>query len=189
MSRSYRIRVRDSLRRILRAKDHVGTQLELLPILPPEAMAELLAEQLLARGFEQDGDVLRREQNGVVVRVDLADGTVTISLEEDEHLTLERARDGQVFGESRGEADAATDKIRKDLARELSKEAQEHQAQLQQRVTERLEGELADLQRELDQTANRVTAEALKRKAAQLGNIKQVTDDAETGELTIVVEL
>ncbi len=36
---------------------------------------------------------------------------------------------------------------------------------------------------------NRVTAEALKEKAAKLGQIKQISEDAQTGSLTIVLEV
>jgi hypothetical protein len=36
---------------------------------------------------------------------------------------------------------------------------------------------------------NRVTAEALKRKAASLGQIKEMTEDPQAGSLTIVVEV
>ena len=189
MSRSYRIRVRESLRRVVKAEDHIGTQLELLPILPQEELAEILADQLIARGFQREGDVLRRGQNGVSVSVDLADGAVTISLEDEVNLHLERSREGAVYGETRGDADAARARIKKELEGQMSKEADQQQRELQRQVTERLEGELADLQRELDQVSNRVTAEALKRKAARLGQVKQITDDAQTGELTIVVEV
>jgi hypothetical protein len=41
----------------------------------------------------------------------------------------------------------------------------------------------------LNQAVNRVTAEALKRKAAQIGAIKEITEDAQTGSLTIKVEV
>jgi hypothetical protein len=41
----------------------------------------------------------------------------------------------------------------------------------------------------LDQVVNRVTAEALKRKAAQMGRIKEMTEDPQAGSLTIVVEV
>ncbi len=56
-------------------------------------------------------------------------------------------------------------------------------------MTDRLEGRLADLKTELDQAVNRVTAEALKRKAASMGRIKEIADDPESGSLTIVVEV
>ncbi len=60
---------------------------------------------------------------------------------------------------------------------------------MQTDVTDRLEGKLCDLRSELDQVANRVTAEALKIKAARLGQIKQMTEDAQSGSLTIVLEV
>jgi len=53
MSRAYRISVRESLRRVLRAHDRVSTQLELLEILSPEEMAELLSLELEKGGFER----------------------------------------------------------------------------------------------------------------------------------------
>ena len=51
MSRAYRLRVRETLRRVIRASDHVSSQLELLEILPAEQMAELLAKELVGQGY------------------------------------------------------------------------------------------------------------------------------------------
>ena len=51
MSRAYRIRVQESLRRVVTAEDHVSTQLELLELLPAEQMADLLAAEL-ERGLD-----------------------------------------------------------------------------------------------------------------------------------------
>jgi hypothetical protein len=42
MSRAYRISVKESDTRHLKAGDEIGTQLEILEILPPEDMATLL---------------------------------------------------------------------------------------------------------------------------------------------------
>jgi hypothetical protein len=36
---------------------------------------------------------------------------------------------------------------------------------------------------------NRVTAEALKQRAAQIGRIRQITEDPEQGSMTIVLEV
>ena len=44
MSRSYRLKVRETLRKVIRAEDHVSSQLELLEILPCDQMAELLRQ-------------------------------------------------------------------------------------------------------------------------------------------------
>src|SRR5690606_18780504 len=86
MSRAYRIKVRESLSRVIRASDHVSTQLELLEILPQEAMAELLERELVSLGFERQGEVLVREQNGVIVEIDPKTGTVTARIEADQDV-------------------------------------------------------------------------------------------------------
>ena len=53
MSRAYRITVKESDTRHLKAGDEICTQLEILEILPPEDMAALLKEELKKRGFDQ----------------------------------------------------------------------------------------------------------------------------------------
>ena len=42
MSRAYRIKVKESISRQVKGSDEISTTLEVLEILPPEAMAELL---------------------------------------------------------------------------------------------------------------------------------------------------
>jgi hypothetical protein len=189
MSRAYRIRVRESVTRVVKAHDRVTTQLEVLEILPPEQMGELLAQELEARGFEREGNVLVREQDGITVTVDPAAGTVTVSAEGSEEVALETEQEGRAYDDSGAHAA----RVRKDLQEQAKKdlEAQEHREteRLQGKITDQLEAQLADLRRELDQAVNRVTAEALKRKAAQMGQIKELTEDPESGSLTIVVEV
>src|ERR1700677_1649686 len=89
MSRAYRISVQESLRRVLRASDHVSTTLELLDILPPEQMADLLAQELQRRGFEKQGEALVRNEKGVQIRVEPASGTVTVQSQGEERIELE----------------------------------------------------------------------------------------------------
>ncbi len=60
---------------------------------------------------------------------------------------------------------------------------------LQQKVTERLEGAASRLGCELEGVANKVTKEALKIKAAQCGQIKAISEDPQSGSMTIVVEV
>ena len=50
-------------------------------------------------------------------------------------------------------------------------------------------GQIRPLRAELDKAVNRATAEALKQKAAKIGQIKEMTEDPESGSLTIVVEV
>lgn len=190
MSRAYRIKVKESLRRVLRASDHVSTELELLEILPAEQMAELLTAELTRRGFQAQGKNLVRRDQGTVVEIDPAKSTVTVKAESEEKVELEAERsvvaDSDWGTKLTREARAAAEE---GLRQDLEKAAARKTAQLQKQVTERLEGQLADLRKELDQAVNRVTAEALKRKAAQLGQIKQMTEDPQTGSLTIVLEV
>src|SRR5262245_53644843 len=67
MSRAYRIAVRESIKRVVRARDHVSTDLEILGILAKEQMAELLAQELKKQGFKQKGKNLVRSKDGVSV--------------------------------------------------------------------------------------------------------------------------
>ena len=79
MSRAYRITVKESDTRHLKAGDEIATQLEILEILPPEDMATLLREELKKRGFEeQDDGTLVRKDGEVTVTVDPCSGEVSV---------------------------------------------------------------------------------------------------------------
>lgn len=189
MSRAYRIRISESLRRHIVVDDGIQSKLEILDILPPEATAALLGKELEAAGFEQDedsGEWVRVDDDGVEVRVDAKESTVTVRASANEELELERERVVRAWAEN----DATTrERGRKQLEGELEQEAEEHRQGLQAKVTEQLEGKLGDLRRELDQISNRVTAEALKQKAASMGEVQEVSEDPETGSLTIRVKI
>lgn len=190
MSRAYRVKVRESLKRVIRAQDHVGTQLELLQILPAEQMAGLLEAELERRGFKRSGKALVRKEAGVTTRVDPLSGTVTVQAEAEEQVKLESEAETRVYEEwGRSGEKQAKEAARQQLKANLKKQADRKESQLQRQVTDRLEGRLADLRKELDQAVNRVTAEALKQKAAQIGQIREMTEDPEKGSLTIVLEV
>lgn len=190
MSRSYRVRVRESLRTTIRGEDHVGTTIELLEILPGEEMAALLRDELARRGFGDEEGRLVRKSGGLTIEVDPCSGEVEVRSECDEEITLE--------GEMSGHADTdwgetgrkrTEDNLRRQLTEQLQDRAEKQNARANKKATEQLESELSGLRAELDQVVNRVTAEALKRKAARLGRIKEMTEDAEAGSLTIVLEV
>lgn len=188
MSRAYRIKVSETLRTVIRAEDHVSSPLEVLGILPGAQMGELLAQELQGRGFRREGDLaVREEEDGVVVEVDLKSGMVTVRAEGSEEVELKGERDGWAY--ERQNRKKATDNLRDTVRKELRNQATDLTGELQKKITDRLEGRLADLKAELDQAVNRVTAEALKRKAASMGRIKEIADDPQTGSLTIVVEV
>jgi hypothetical protein len=177
------------LNRTIKAEDSVCADLELLEILPPEQMAALLKEELKGRGFrEKDGQMTRADGN-LTTTIDPAEGTVTVESKSEKDVKLEGEREGLGY-EDFGPGEKS---VRKQLSRQLQddlfREAERQQDKLQEAATKRLEGHLADLKKELNGAINRVTAEALKQKAAQIGQIKEVIEDLQSGSLTIKVEV
>lgn len=189
MSRSYRISVRECVNRVIKAEDRVSTQLEILEILPPEQMSGLLADSLEKEGFRREGNLLVKEEDGVVISVDTTTGEVTVSAEASESAKVEGERQGRAYDDIGPHASQVRENLRQELKRDLDKKVDEKTGELQGKVTDKLEGKLGDLRQDLDKVVNRVTAEALKRKAASLGQIKEMTEDPQTGSLTIVVEV
>lgn len=189
MSRSYRISVRECVNRVIKAEDRVSTQLEILEILPPEQMAGLLADELAKEGFRREGNLLVKEEDGVVVSVNTESGEVTVSAEASETTKVEGERQGRAYDDIGPHASQVRENLRQELKRDLDKKVEEKTGALQSKVTDQLEGKLGDLRQDLDKVVNKVTAEALKRKAASLGQIKEMTEDPQSGSLTIVVEV
>jgi hypothetical protein len=190
MSRAYRIRVRESVSKVIEARDRVSTQLEILEVLPPEQMAELLREELEDHGFQREGEVMVRHQdNGITVTVDPKTGVVTVQAEGEQKVDIHKEREGSAWDDVGAGAEQTRKVLKEQLKKDLQKDVERETEKLQKQVTDRLEGELNDLRRELDQAVNKVTGEALKQKAGQLGTIKEVTEDPQSGNLTIVVEV
>lgn len=190
MSRAYRIRVSESLTKVIRASDHVQTCLELLEILPPESMGALLKQELAERGFEETDEGMARTRGDITVLVDVETGTVTVRSESERSVELKTDRDGWVYDEDdTARRRQAEERTRKEARAALEKDAERRAEKLQKDVTDTLERELADVQSELGGVVNRVTATALKQKAAQLGEIKELTEDPESGNMTIVLEV
>ena len=189
MSRSYRIRIKEQEHRVLRAHDRVSTQLEVLEVLPADQMGELIAQELQKRGFERKDGQLVREDEGVVVSVDPRTGTVTVMAEASAEVELESTREGAAWDDVGPSSRSVRDSLRQQAKQEIDRKADKKTTELQSEVTDKLEKQLGDLRQELDQAVTRATAEALKRKAASMGQIKEMTEDEQTGSLTIVVEV
>jgi hypothetical protein len=191
MSRAYRLRVDETLRRVIKGSDRVTTRLEILAVVPPEEIAELLAAELAARGFEKQADGRwSREEQGVTITVDAATAEVEVKAEQERDLEISASRAGSYYDETnRRDQKALEERLRAEAQQDLERKAVEREKELERAATDALERRLRDLQPELDQVINRVTAEGLKRKASRLGQIKEVTEDPESGSLTIVVEV
>jgi hypothetical protein len=187
MSRAYRVSVSGSVERIVHVEDGVAAPLELLPILAKERMREILAKELEGRGFTREDGVARRDEgNGVTVEVDLDAGNVTVRAESSKDVKIERTRTGTVAEERVAQGRAA---LQRQLDAELEQQVAATEQEMREQATARLERKLKDLKQELDRAVNRVTAEALKEKARSMGEIEELHEDNETGELTIKVRV
>ncbi len=187
MSRAYRVTVKGSVSRVVRVDDSVCTTLELLPILPKERQAEILGEELKRRGFARENGTARRvEDDGVTVEVDVKTGAVRVEAEATAHITIEKERTERIAEEI---LERGTRAAQECVNREAECEAALAEQKSKGDVVQKLERKLGDLRRELDAIAHKVTADSLKEKARKLGEIEEMHENAETGELTIKVRL
>lgn len=190
MSRAYRISVKESETRHLKAGDEIGTTLELLDILPPEDMATLLRQELKIRGFEEQPDgTLTRKDGTTTVVVDPCSGEVTVKAETEALVEHEAKRDATGFNDVGPNENSLRDKVRDQLKQDLDKRFEKEQSNLQKKATDELEKKLQELQPEISEIVNKVTRDALKEKAQQLGTVKEISEDPESGSLTIKIEV
>ncbi|HEU0030192.1 MAG TPA: hypothetical protein VFQ53_06160 [Kofleriaceae bacterium] len=186
MSRAIQIRVSESVVRTVHVEDGVQSPLEMLPILAPERMGDLLGKELEDIGFQREGDKATRvDPDGVIVEIDLKTATVTAKIGASTKLEESIDRRANVAIERQSQSEAA---LRDDVMRELDERLAARTEALRKEVTGKLEKKLGDLRKELDGAVGRATVSALTERAAQLGNIQSVHED-EAGNVTIKVKL
>jgi len=190
MSRAYRITVKESSTRQLKGADEISTTLEVLEILPPEQMAELLKRELKQRGYTEQPDGTYAKQDGnITVTIDAKTCEVTVKAQVGEEVTVEAKRETTGYDDVGPGQKEIRERVKEQLQHDLEQKAGKEAERLQTEATADLEKKLCDLQPELSEVVNKVTREALKQKAAQLGNIKEISEDSQSGELTIKVEV
>jgi hypothetical protein len=190
MSRAYRIRVSESLRKVIKASDRVTSTLEILAVVSPEETAEILGAELAARGFHQDDEGRWiREEGEITITVDACTAEIEVKSSVASEFEAETDRTSWHDTDNRPNQERVEAQLREDARQGLERKAQEEEKRLERTATDKLERRLRDLQPEIDQVINRVTAEGLKRKASRLGQIKEITEDSESGNVTIVVEV
>jgi FtsH ternary system domain X5 len=186
VSRAIQVRVSESVVRTVHVEDGVQTPLELLPVLAPERMADLLGKELEAQGFEIDGNLATRtDPDGIEITVDLQAATVSVKLGATTKLDEKVSLEARVAEEGR----AGTEAHLRDAAMgELDKRIAAKTEALRREVTGKLERKLGDLRSELDQAIGRTTVAALTERAQQLGEIQDLVAD-EAGNVTIKVKV
>ena len=190
MSRAYRITVKESVTREVRGSDEISTKLELLEILPPEAMAELLRVELKGRGFKENADgTLSRKDAAVTVTVDPCNGEIAVRAETGEKVTVEGSREAGGYDDIGPDAKSVDARTREHLRKDLEKKIEREGERLQSKAADELAKHLDELQPEIGRVVNKVTREALKQKAAQLGTIREIAEDPKSGSMTIRIEV
>jgi hypothetical protein len=186
VSRAITIRVSESVVRTVHVADGICAPIEMLPIVAPDRMSELLARELEAGGFERDGDVMRRAAGeDIEITVDLRAATVTVRIADEAELSDKLTVHGRA-----GARTIDDDKARlRRHAREVLDERIDDKADaIRQQLTRRLEAALADVRAELDAAVGRATVAALTERAGELGAIESIVDDG-GGNITIKVKL
>lgn len=191
MSRAYRIRIAasESIRRDISAHDEICTELELIEILPPEQMADLLRESLAQRGFEERDGKMERTRDGTTVSIDPLTAEVTIRVEASESVEVNRTKEIWTSDPTAQGQEHAREKLKEAIQKELQQAIDPKEGVLQRKVSAELEAQLGDLSEELSRVSNEVTREALKQKANSLGAIKSLSEDPQAGTLTIKIEV
>lgn len=181
MSRAYRIRVSETQTRVVHVDDGLELQLELLDVLPANRLSELLKVELAAEGFaEQVDGAFESTIEGVLVRVDASTGTVTIRL--DSAHDVEKSASAVVDSESGEDG-------RRMVRDAIDAQVEAERERLQTELTAALESKLPAIRKVLDKVSTRVVANGLKERAAQLGEIEEISEDPDTGSLTIRVKV
>jgi hypothetical protein len=184
MSRAYEIRVSESVVRTVHVDDGVQAPVEMLPVLPPDRMGDLLGAELEQRGFHRDGTTATRtEPDGTVITVDLKNATISVRLGATSEVSESVDLKARVNNPTAGEAN-----LRDEAIRQLDDRIADRTEALRRDVTARLEKKLADIKRELDAAVGKATVAALTERANQLGNIQDIHED-EAGNVTIRVKL
>ena len=187
MSRAYRIKLSRDVTQTIHVEDGVETRLPILQVEDPEQIRVRLRAELSERGFEaQDGVWVRVEEDGVEITVDPETCKVQVRLAADAQVELSER--GEVRSYNPDDAGAKA-QLEKQLDGRIERRTEMEEDRLRAKVTEHLEGRLADLREELNRIANKVTADGVKAWAQRMGEVVEVQEDEETGSVSIKVEV
>jgi hypothetical protein len=202
VSYPYRVVVSKAIEEIVDAQDRIVTKVALTPILPEDAMREVVKDVLKARGWEEvpgEPKKLRRTgPDGEEQVYDLETHTVTTEVRAKD--TIKKEKTVEVVGDAvrKEDVEAEKDRLRvkasKDLEKRLAvtdEERAERKQKLERDIAAKLEKGEAARKRDLNEALLDVYKEALKKKAASLGNVTSVKEEKRDGgreyELTIKV--
>ncbi|MFZ5950388.1 MAG: hypothetical protein ACOYXC_06765 [Candidatus Rifleibacteriota bacterium] len=187
MSRSYSIRIPVEVLIPKGAGNHAGSfslVFTLLDILPAPRMRELLQKELLAKGFSETEEGLGMPcRDGVTAVLDPVTMTMKLTVPMPESCTV------MVYEEY-------LQSFREELARamEAGQVAQSYQVasaveSMKAQVIAELKELASDARKEINSALKNVYSEAIREKAASLGNVENVTESREGNTYRIRIEI
>ena len=193
MSQTYRIKLKSSVSKVIKAEDSISYPLELTEIIPVEDMQALLQKGLISRGFKKlDENTFELNlDNGEVLTVDTDSMTLTASLKAEKLVATEVEVSGRGYDENKASQDARARLSRLEEVTEERIDAQGHE-DLGKELSDKLLESEADRLKLINEVLQDVYSESLKKKAGTLGNIMEIregTNEDGQYELDIRVEL
>jgi hypothetical protein len=174
MSRGYRIQLPlEVARGTVTGEDELCVALDLMPILPEQEMGALVDEELKRRGWKKnkEGELVKELENGATATLGADRKTVTVSMQ------TERTVTGS--GTTKQEADAAVRRAQDEAAAQTKLDATKALTKLEPGV-----------RGELDDVVQRVYVEALKKKAASMGQVESMEESkGADGSLEITIKV
>ena len=193
MSQTYRISLKSSVSKVIKAEDSISYPLELTEIMPLEDMKEAFVKGLLERGFTQVSEKVYEMtlDNGEVLSVDTDSMTLTASLKAEKEVAAEVEVSGRGNSKSNANKDAQS---RLSRLEEVTEERIENQGRedLGKELSEKLTETEAQRLKLINEILQDVYSQSLKKKAATLGNVMEIregTNEDGQYELDIKVEL
>ena len=192
MSQVYHIALRESVVRVVRSCDSVSYPISLTQLLPEEDMKALLRATLEADGWEPLKDkpnVLIQIHGEEQWTLDLDTMELTATLESESEVSANVNVTGSA--ESERTAQEVAKRRLREKAEAVGQSIEESgRRELQERVTAELAKGEEDRMRAMNEVLQRVYAEALKRKAGQLGEVLEVQEGTnQDGNYELVIRV
>jgi len=201
MSQMYRVQIKETVCITTESKDELKRTISLQQILAREEMEDIFKELLQQKGLQKDGEIYRLDVQGVELSIDTnatnarGEKTIVSTL----RLSKEREDMVEVSIEEMVDLDfvkksEAHDVVRNrvDVDNHTSKQRKELQSALDSELVEELQEAAEKTEELLHEILQETYAEALKRKAAQIGRVleqSESTDENGSYELKIRIEL
>lgn len=185
MSRAYRIRISESVSKVIHVHDGLSAPVDLLPILPKEQMLHLLGAELEKVGWTSSEGKVTKDFGGVTAEVDLMTGQISLRIEREETATETAVVVRQGYDDVGPATTEAS--VREEAVQKAERLLALAKTQAQANITALLEAALPEVKAEIDAAANKICVTALKVKASQLGEIEEISE-SENG-LAIIVKM